>query len=165
MALLTHCNKTIKLTIYLPNWQFWRQLSPEFYPWSECTTWASSWQNKQNGLYAQRRLRSAWWMPRLIWVFAGRTGQFGGFDTSRLKCICLVGIMIMFCKRIACMSYLCYLMTKNGFGGNFMILFHNFVSPLTLFFYIMWNNILLRFCYGSHPCWLHKEVFWKDVSH
>ena len=35
------------------------------------------------------------------------------------------------------MSYLCYLMTINSFGGNFMILFHNFVGPLTLFFYIM----------------------------
>ena len=69
--------------------------------------WAASWQNQQNGMCAQRRLRSAWtsaqsdqslhcphkeslgslatqWvhsedsdqtgrMPRLIWVFAGRT--------------------------------------------------------------------------------------------
>ena len=68
--------------------------------------WATSWQNQQNGMCAQRRLRSAWasaqsdqsslsvwrklgslathWthsedsdqtgrMPRLIWVFAGRT--------------------------------------------------------------------------------------------
>ena len=26
------------------------------------------------------------WMPRLIWVFAGRTGHFVGFVTRRLKC-------------------------------------------------------------------------------
>ena len=74
--------------------------------------WASAWQNLQNGICAQRRLRSAWasaqydqsslsawrkfgflathWvhskdsdqtgqMPRLIWVFAGRTCRFVGF--------------------------------------------------------------------------------------
>ena len=74
--------------------------------------WASAWQNQQNDICAQRRLRSAWasaesdqsslcapWlakdpmflhvdsenyeqtgrMPRLIWVFAGRTGHFVGF--------------------------------------------------------------------------------------
>ena len=59
--------------------------------------WATFWQNQQNGMCAQQRLRSAWesvlrklgslathWvhsedsdqtgrMPRLIWVFAGRT--------------------------------------------------------------------------------------------
>ena len=63
-------------------------------------TWTSAWQNKQNDICAQRRLRSAWasahWipkdpsflyadsedsdqtgrMPRLLWVFAGRTCNF-----------------------------------------------------------------------------------------
>ena len=79
--------------------------------------WAAAWQNQQNDLCTQRRLRSAWasaqsdqssvsawrklgslatyWayskdsdqtgqMPRLIWVFAGRTGQFVGFVMRRL---------------------------------------------------------------------------------
>ena len=75
--------------------------------------WAISWQNKQNGMCAQRRQRSTFfqplavyslrcshekkvlslathwahsedsdqtgWMPRLIWVFAGRTCHFVGF--------------------------------------------------------------------------------------
>ena len=76
------------------------------------TIWAASWQNQQNDLWAQWRLRTAWvstqydqsslctqWvakdpsflhadsedsdqtgrMPRLIWVFAGRTCHFVGF--------------------------------------------------------------------------------------
>ena len=80
--------------------------------------WATSWQNQQTYMCAQRRLRSAWasaqsdksslcayWvakdrsflhadsddsdqtrrMPRLIWVFAGRTCHFVGFVTRRLK--------------------------------------------------------------------------------
>ena len=83
--------------------------------WS--TIWAASWQNQQNGMCAQRRLRSVWasaqshqsslcaqWvakdpsclhadskdsdqtgrMPRLIWVFAGRTCHFVGFVMKRL---------------------------------------------------------------------------------
>ena len=81
--------------------------------------WAASKQNQQNGMCAQRRLRSAWasaqselsdqssqctqWvaedpscfyvdsedsdqtgrMPRLIWVFAGRTCHFDGFVMRR----------------------------------------------------------------------------------
>ena len=28
---------------------------------------------------------SDWWMPRLIWVFAGRTGHFDGFVMRKLK--------------------------------------------------------------------------------
>ena len=90
------------------------------------TKWAASWQNQQNGMCAQRRLRSAWasaqsdhsllcaqWvakdprflhadsedsdqtgrMPRLIWVFAGRTTtllvlSWGGSNSGRWhKCI------------------------------------------------------------------------------
>ena len=80
--------------------------------------WAASWQNQQNGMCAQRRLRSAWasaqsdqsslsawrkigslatqWahsedsdqigrMPRLIWVFAGRTDHLVGFVMRWLK--------------------------------------------------------------------------------
>ena len=71
--------------------------------------WAASWQNQQNGMCAQRRLRSAWaslsawrklWsvathytantdqtgqMPRLIWVFAGRTCHFVGLVKRWLK--------------------------------------------------------------------------------
>ena len=35
--------------------------------------WAASWQNQQNGMCAQRRLRSSFRMPRLIWAFVGRT--------------------------------------------------------------------------------------------
>ena len=70
------------------------------------TKWAASWQNQQNGMCAQRRLRSAWdakkwpkvsscgqqglwsdWAElRLIWVFAGRTGNFVCFVMGRLKC-------------------------------------------------------------------------------
>ena len=78
------------------------------------TKWACAWQNQQNDLRAQWRLRSAWapaqsyqsslsawrklwtsathrlwsaWHPlRLIWVFAGRTGHFVGFVMLRLKC-------------------------------------------------------------------------------
>ena len=75
--------------------------------------WAASWQNQQNGMCVQRRLRSAWAsaqsdqslrcafngylrtgaffmrtrktrMPRLIRVFAGRTCHFVGFVTKRL---------------------------------------------------------------------------------
>ena len=89
--------------------------------------WATSWQNHQNGMCAQQRLRSAWasaqseqsslsawrkfgslathWanredsdqtgrMPRLIWVFAGRTCHFVGFVTRRLKWGCLSRIPI-----------------------------------------------------------------------
>ena len=87
--------------------------------------WAVAWQNQQNGMCAQQRLRSAWasaqsdqgcpgwsefslcaqWiakessflhadsedsdqtgrMPRLIWVFAGRTNHFVGFVVRRLN--------------------------------------------------------------------------------
>ena len=76
------------------------------------------WQNQQNDLCAQQRLRSAWAsaesdpslgcppeeglglklpirrtvttdqtgrMPMLIWVFAGRTGFYVGFDVLQLK--------------------------------------------------------------------------------
>ena len=76
--------------------------------------WAASWRNQQNGMCAQRRLRSAWafaqsdqnlrcphepltthwarsedsdqigWMSRLIWVFARRTCHFVGFVMRRL---------------------------------------------------------------------------------
>ena len=87
---------------------------------SFCTwiKWAASWQNQQNGMCAQRRLRSAWasaqsdqsllctqWVamdpsflhadsedsdqtgqvPRLIWVFAGRTCHCAGFVMRWLK--------------------------------------------------------------------------------
>ena len=34
--------------------------------------WAATWQNKQNGMCAQRRLRSVWHLPSLIRVFAVR---------------------------------------------------------------------------------------------
>ena len=84
--------------------------------------WATSWQNQQTDLCAQRRLRSAWasaqsdqsslcaqWvakdpnflyaerkdsdqngrMPRLIWVFAGRTCHFVGFVMRRLNYVVL----------------------------------------------------------------------------
>ena len=37
------------------------------------TIWAASWQNQQNYLCAQQRLRSAWHLPSLIRVFAVRT--------------------------------------------------------------------------------------------
>ena len=74
--------------------------------------WVDSWQNQQNYLCDQRRLRSAWaqrrlrstWvaedpmflhadsedsdqnvrMPRLIWVFTGRKSHFVGFVMRRL---------------------------------------------------------------------------------
>ena len=71
---------------------------------------AASWQNQQSGMCVQRRLRSEsslcaqWvakdpsflhadsedsdqtgWMPRLTWVFAGRTCHFVGFVMRRLK--------------------------------------------------------------------------------
>ena len=52
--------------------------------------WVAAWQNQQNDLCAQRRLRSAWAsaqsgrIPRLIWVFAGRTCWFVGFVMRRL---------------------------------------------------------------------------------
>ena len=76
--------------------------------------WASSWQNQQNGMCAQRRrspvwsvFASAWrklrslathWahsedsdqtgrIPRLIWVFAGRTCHFVGFVTFPVEVI------------------------------------------------------------------------------
>ena len=65
----------------------------------EVVKWATLWQNQQNDLCAQQRLRAAWWsigssathwahsedsdqtgrMPRLTWVFAGRTDHFVGF--------------------------------------------------------------------------------------
>ena len=57
--------------------------------------WAASWQNQQNDLCAQRRLRCpvwseslqcAQWEARLIGVFAGRKGHFVGFVKRRLKC-------------------------------------------------------------------------------
>ena len=80
--------------------------------------WACTWQNQQNDMCTQRRLRSAWasaqsdqnlhclheealgpwlslertakndqtgWMPRLIWVFTGRTGHIVGFVMFWLK--------------------------------------------------------------------------------
>ena len=59
--------------------------------WNEAR--AASWQNQQNDLCVQRKLRSAWpsaqsdqsLMPRLIWVFGGRTCHFS-FDMRRLIC-------------------------------------------------------------------------------
>ena len=39
--------------------------------------WAATWQNQQNDMYAQRRLRSAW-------VFAGHKRHFVGFVMRRL---------------------------------------------------------------------------------
>ena len=85
--------------IYALSWSF-----SKYTQWK----WASTWPNLQNGMCAQRRLRSAWasesllltwrklgslathWahskdsdqtgqMPRLIWVFAGCTCHFVGF--------------------------------------------------------------------------------------
>ena len=73
--------------------------------------WAATWQNQQNGIrpvWSESSL-SAWrklgslatqWaqsedsdqtgrMPRLIWVFAGRTCHFVGFVTMRLICTVL----------------------------------------------------------------------------
>ena len=74
-----------------------------------CSIWAATWQNQQNGMCAQRRLRSAWLsaqsdkslrcalkgklrnqgsfmrMPRLIWVFAGRTDHIVGFVICALN--------------------------------------------------------------------------------
>ena len=84
--------------------------------------WAASWQNQQSGMCAQRRLRSAWpdsslcaqWvdkdpsflhadsedsdqtgrMPRLIWVFAGRTAtllvfSWGGLISNAERPACV----------------------------------------------------------------------------
>ena len=48
----------------------WRKLR------SLATHWAHSEDSDQTG-----------WMPRLIWVFAGRTGHFVGFVTRRFKCL------------------------------------------------------------------------------
>ena len=78
--------------------------------WIEMVYLSRSWQNQQNGMFAQRRRWSAWasaqsdqssqtvwrklglpiertvktdqtgWMPRLIWVFAGRTCHFIGLS-------------------------------------------------------------------------------------
>ena len=44
--------------------------------------WATSWQNQQNDLCAQRRLRSAWHKPSLIRVFAVRTMDSWGPNVS-----------------------------------------------------------------------------------
>ena len=40
-------------------------------------------------------------MPRLIWVFAGRTGHFVGFVMRRLILICIIGLFAeqMFCRQ------------------------------------------------------------------
>ena len=87
--------------------------------------WATSWQNQQNDLCTQLRLRSAWasaqsgqssqcaqwvaedpmflhveseesdqlwWMPRLIWVFAGCKGHFVGFVMRWLKLVLFLPI-------------------------------------------------------------------------
>ena len=73
-----------------------RQRAKDLSPieWLIMCIWAISWQNQQYGICTQRRLRSAWassqsdqslrcdqtgQMPRLIWVFAGRTCHFVGF--------------------------------------------------------------------------------------
>ena len=66
------------------------------------SAWAST-QSDQSSLSAWRNLGSLsthWvhsedsdqtgWMPRLIWVFTGRTGHFVGFVMRRLKCLWLV---------------------------------------------------------------------------
>ena len=47
-------------------------------------TWAAAWQNQQNDLCAQRRLRSAWASAQLMWVFAGHPGNFVGFVMQQL---------------------------------------------------------------------------------
>ena len=47
--------------------------------------WAASWQNQQNGMCTLRRLRLAGRMPKLIWVFSGRTSHFVVFVVRRLK--------------------------------------------------------------------------------
>ena len=92
----------------------WDKLVLTYFKMDCCTCiWAASWQNQQNGICAQRRLRSAWastqsdrstlcaqWLAkdpsflhadsedsdqtRLIRVFAGRTCHFVGFVTRRL---------------------------------------------------------------------------------
>ena len=61
--------------------------------------WACTWQNQQNDLCTQRRLRSAWASAQsdqglccpheeaLVWVFTGDTGHFVGFVMRRLKCV------------------------------------------------------------------------------
>ena len=97
------------------------KLSSYLFLWIVKLIWSSAWQNQQNDLCAQRRLRSAWasaqsdqsslsawrnigpltiyWvlsedtdqtgrMPRLIWVFAGRTDNFVGFVMRRLTSHC-----------------------------------------------------------------------------
>ena len=87
------------------------------YPLASETIRATAWQNQQNGLWSQGRLRSAWgstrsdqsslfaWrsvgslatprahsevgrMSRLIWVSTGRTCHFVGFVMRRLILIC-----------------------------------------------------------------------------
>ena len=102
-------------------WQFWllstgiltvsEQNTGLGLPSSRINIRATSWQNQPNGLFAQRRVRSAWasslsawrklgslathWAhsedsdqteqkPRLIWVFAGCTCHFVGFVTRPL---------------------------------------------------------------------------------
>ena len=83
-------------------------------------------QNQQNGMCIQRRLRSAWaslathwahsedwsvWMPRLIWVFAWRTGHYVGFVVLRL-------ILILSCRNFDVTlhdSHLMYLLFKGDF--------------------------------------------------
>ena len=113
MAFLTFSSEFIKIVFNRINLL---GLSALFLHWFS-TIWATSQQNQQSGMCAQRRLRSAWasalsdqsslcaqWvakdpsflhadskdpdqtgrMPRLIWVFAGRTCHFVGFVMRRL---------------------------------------------------------------------------------
>ena len=89
--------------------------------------WDTSWQNQQNDLCAQRRLRSAWasavrmkkawvlsypWahidgsdqtgqMPRLIWVFAGRTDHFVMPPQLRRS---LGDILVWACPSVVCVA-------------------------------------------------------------
>ena len=60
-----------------------------FSTWNECHSWknwAASWQNQQNGMCTQRRLRSAWASAQADLSRRWAHSHFIGFDMRRLKC-------------------------------------------------------------------------------
>ena len=81
---------TVCYFFILDDYSFYSKVS-RYNPCSWNFIWAASWQNQQNGMCAQQRLRSAWasgqpGMPRLIWVYAGRTRcHVVGFVMRRLN--------------------------------------------------------------------------------
>ena len=99
--------------------------------------WATTRHNQQNGIYVQRRLSrtqcffmrtaktvQSGRMPRLIWVFAGRTDHFVGFVVFWLIYTVLRIIFNLFSVILALKGSICY----NNYIKVFIIMFY-YIRP------------------------------------